>query len=243
MKKERKVLAIIPARGGSTRILNKNIRMFAGKPLIYHTIKQAKDSKFFDRVIVDTDSEEIAKVAKKYGAEVPFLRPAKLATSTAKVADSFLHLLTRLKKDEGYEPTHFAILQTTGPLREISDIRDSWELMQKTKATTVVTVCDTRPKAKDLCWLTKNTFTLPTNLISGPKNSALHGYNGLVYIIDTKAFLKEKTCLTSKTVGLVRPEWRSIDIDVAEEFVLAELLYKNKSKYLKRLEAFSKQKT
>src|SRR3989344_2888966 len=98
--KKIKILAIIPARGGSRRIPNKNIKLFNGKPLIYYSIKNAKDSGIFDRIVVDTDSPKIADVAKKCGAEVPFLRPPELATSTAQIGDAIALLIKRLKDEQ-----------------------------------------------------------------------------------------------------------------------------------------------
>src|SRR3989344_217382 len=144
MKKE--ILVIIPARGGSKRISNKNIRNFLGKPLIAHTILQAKSNKLIDRVIVDTDSPKIASVAKKYGAEAPYLRPKHLAGDKAQVVEAIIHLLNRLKKDEGYAPTHIVILQTTSPLREHRDIQACWNLMKRTNASTVLTIAPTHPR-------------------------------------------------------------------------------------------------
>ena len=109
-------LAIIPARGGSKRIPNKNIRNFCDKPLIAYTIEQALATPFITRVIVDTDSKEIAKIAKTYGAEVPFIRPSHFATDKASINDALRHLLSSLKKEEGYEPDYIVLLQTTSPL-------------------------------------------------------------------------------------------------------------------------------
>ena len=140
------VLAIIPARSGSKRIPNKNIRNFLGKPLIAYAIEQALKSSVIDRVVVDTDSPKIVSIAKRYGAEVPFLRPARLASDNAQIADALIHLLTRLKKEEHYSPTHIVMLQTTSPLRELKDIEDCWKLIKKTNATTVLTVCPTHPR-------------------------------------------------------------------------------------------------
>ena len=111
MKKE--LLAIIPARSGSKRIKNKNIKNFLGKPLIAYAISHAKKIPFVDRVVVDTDSQKILSIAKKYGAETPYLRPRKLASDKAQVIDAIIHLLNTLKKDEEYEPTHITILQAT----------------------------------------------------------------------------------------------------------------------------------
>jgi CMP-N,N'-diacetyllegionaminic acid synthase len=232
------VLAIIPARAGSKRIRHKNIRHFAGRPLIAHTIEQARSSDVIDRVIVDTDSPELAAVARKYGAEVPFLRPAHLADDHSPVIDSVFHLLGRLNKEENYTPSHILILQTTSPLREVEDIEKCWHLMQSSKATTLVTVCATRPKPKDLAWLVGDKVT-PTHLAANPKK-VLYGYNGFVFLVETKALLKEKQIITKKTAGVVCSEWRSIDIDVPEEWALAELLFKHKAQFVARLKAVAK---
>ena len=141
MKKQPEVLAIIPARAGSKRIPNKNIRPFFGKPLIAHTIEQAKKISWIDRVVVDTDSEKIAALARGAGAEAPFLRPKHLAGDKAQVVESILHCLARLKKEQGYDPAYIIILQTTSPLREIHDIDACWAMIRKTNATTVLTIC------------------------------------------------------------------------------------------------------
>src|SRR3989338_9605486 len=95
-----KILAYIPARGGSKRIPGKNIKKFAGKPLVAHTIEQALACKLADKVVVDTDSSEIAEIAKKYGAEVPFLRPAELAQDKSLIIDSMIYSLDRLEKEK-----------------------------------------------------------------------------------------------------------------------------------------------
>ncbi|MEK7598946.1 MAG: acylneuraminate cytidylyltransferase family protein [Patescibacteria group bacterium] len=233
-----KILAIIPARAGSKRIPNKNIRPFCGKPLIAHAILQARRIPFIDRVIVDTDSSKIARVAKKYGAEVLYLRPKHLAGDKAQVADAIIYLLNRLKKDERYESTHIMILQTTSPLREQKDIRACWNLMKRTSATTVLTVAPTHPQ---LYWLDAGQNIILANK-SAVKSTNLQAWreayllNGcFVYIIKTKAFLKEKKALTKKTKAVVCEKWRSVDLDMPEDWALAELLYKNKNKIKRRI--------
>ena len=92
------VLAIIPARAGSKRIPNKNIKDFSGKPLIVHTIEHALAASYIDRVIVDTDSEEIAKIVRKNGAEVPFLRPAELARDASQIIDNIIYTLNKYRE-------------------------------------------------------------------------------------------------------------------------------------------------
>ena len=140
------ILAIIPARSGSKRIPNKNIKEFSGKPLIVHTIEHALAASYIDRIIVDTDCEKIAKIVRENGAEVPFLRPAELAQDTSQAIDNIIYALNKLKEEEGYDPTHVFILQTTSPLRKVEDIDKCWDLMQRTSATTVLTVCPTHPR-------------------------------------------------------------------------------------------------
>lgn len=226
-----KVLAIIPARGGSKRIPNKNVRDFSGKPLIAYAIEQARECLRVDRVIVDTDSREIAEVAKTYGADVPFLRPVALAGDTAQVADAIAHLLGRLKKEESYEPTHVLILQTTSPLREQKDIEACFSLMQKTDATTVLTVAPTHPRLYHLDTegnlVLGNKFTEDsTNMQAWRPAYLLNGC--FVYLVQTKALMSEGTIITEKTKAVVCDKWRSIDLDTLEEWAVAEFLYKHK---------------
>ena len=226
-----KVLAIIPARGGSKRIPNKNIRDFCGKPLIAYAIEQAKASPFVNRVIVDTDSNEIADIAKKYGAEVPFLRPPHLATDSAQVVDSILHLLEQLQKEESYEPTHVLILQTTSPLREQRDIKACFGMMQKTSATTVLTVTPTHPRLyhlkKDGSLVLGNKFSDDSTNVQAWRPAYL--LNGcFVYLMKTSALRKERTIITKNTKAVVWDKWRSVDLDEPEDWVVAEMLYRHK---------------
>lgn len=229
MKKE--LLAIIPARAGSTRIPNKNIRDFFGKPLVARAILQAKSNKLIDRVIVDTDSPKIAAIAKKYGAEAPYLRPKRLAGSKAQVIDAIIHLLNRLKEKEKYEPTHVMILQTTSPLREHRDINACWNLMRQTDATTVLTVAPTHPRLYHLDAgkniVLANRFAKNSTNVQDWRSAYL--LNGcFVYIIKTSALLKERSVITKNTKAVVCDRWRSVDLDTPEDWAMAELLHKNR---------------
>lgn len=230
MKKN--LLVVIPARLGSKRIPRKNIRSFLGKPLVAYAIQQALKVRFADRVIVDTDSSKIGAIAKRYGADVPFLRPKRLAQDMSQGVDAILYLLARLKKEEDYVPTHVMILQTTSPLREIEDIERSWKLMQNSKANTVLTVCPTHPR---LYYLDKNQNIVLANQAARASTNTQdwkRGYilNGcFVYIVKTSALLKEKQVITKNTKAVVCDAWRSVDLDAPEDWVIAEFLYKNKS--------------
>ncbi len=241
MKRPR-VLAIIPARGGSKRIEGKNARPFCGKPLIAHTIEQAKSLTFVDRVIVDTDSRSLADIAEQNGIPVPYLRPSNLARDTSQVIESILHLLARLKSEEHYVPDYILILQTTSPLREISDITACWKLLQKGGATTVLTVARTHPRlyhldTKGFISLANKSETKSTNMQAWPKGYLLNGC--FAYIVETKALLKERAIITKKTKAIVCPAWRSVDLDTPEDWVIAELLYTNREAIAKQIQTFS----
>lgn len=230
MTRKSKVLCIIPARGGSKRIRNKNIRNFCGKPLIAYTIAQAKALSFVSRVIVDTDSPEIARISKRYGAEVPYLRPAAYATDESSVIDATLYLMKCLQKDQQYVPDYLLLLPTTTPLREIGDVEACWKKMREGTATTVLTVVPTHQRLYNM---TPSGRLMIANRVSHNGNTNLgwpKGYklNGcFAYLVRVPALLKEKTFFTRRIDGVVCPAWRSIDLDDPEDWVMAEFLYKN----------------
>lgn len=239
MKKE-KILAIIPARSGSRGIPDKNIRIFCGNPLLYYPIDIAKKSKLFDRIILDTDSEKIAKIGKRFGAEVPYSRPKTLATDKSSVIDAVLLLLKRLKAD-GYEPDIISLLQTTSPLREVEDILDCYKLLQKPRVDSVVTVCESHPRfyhlERDGRLVLVNKET--ENIINRQQVSMGYVLNGcIVYMIKTKAFLQKKLFIFDGTYAVVCPKWRSVDLDNIEDWVHAEILYKNKRLIRESIESF-----
>ncbi|MBR5368963.1 MAG: acylneuraminate cytidylyltransferase family protein [Lachnospiraceae bacterium] len=123
------VLALIPARSGSKSIIDKNIRMIAGKPMLVHSVEHALASKLVTRVILSTDSEEYARIGREAGAEVPFLRPAEFAADDSLDIDVFEHALKWLKENEGYEPDVLVHLRPTFPTRDPADIDKMVELL------------------------------------------------------------------------------------------------------------------
>ena len=126
MYKQKKILAIIPARGGSKAIPKKNIIDLLGKPLLYYSVKSAKESKYIDKVIVSTDDDEIAEIGKKLGADVPFLRPEEISGDKAKSIDAFIHAIKELEKlEEKYD--YILLLQNTSPLRQSWHIDEAIE--------------------------------------------------------------------------------------------------------------------
>ena len=236
------ILAIIPARGGSKGIPDKNIREFAGKPLIAHTIASAKGSQRISRIIVSTDSEQIAGIAKEYGAEVPFLRPPELAQDKSPVSEAVLHLLAELKVREQYEPEYIVLLQPTSPLRNSDDIDGALTLLEKRGADSVVTVTETEPLVYtrspegELCLISDEAFLSSTNRQELNRTYKLDG--SMVYAVTTRSFLKTKSFLGGKLYGYVIPRWRAVDLDEPQDFLVGELVYKNAHAIKQGLEGF-----
>lgn len=232
-KKNIKNLAIIPARSGSKGVPKKNIKSFRGKPLIAHAIEQARQSRLFDRVLVDTDSPEIARIARRHGAETPFLRPAELAGDTAQVTDAVLLLLQRLKEQENYQPDIVTLLQTTSPLRETEDIRRCAQAMADPRVKSVCTVCETHHRLYHMA--SDNRLVLVNkpqhddqNRQAWPQCYILNGC--MVYMVRTDHFLRARKFVDENTRGVICDKWRSIDLDGPTDWVLAEVIHKNKKK-------------
>jgi N-acylneuraminate cytidylyltransferase len=148
MQNKLKVLCLILARGGSMRIPGKNIKKFLGKPLLAYAIECAKKSKYINRIIVSTNSKEIAAVARKFGAEIPFLRPPEISKGDSKEIDAFKHALKWLKENENYEPDIIVKLFATSPFRTSESADKAIELLLRNpKADCVrsVTMCSEHP--------------------------------------------------------------------------------------------------
>jgi N-acylneuraminate cytidylyltransferase/CMP-N,N'-diacetyllegionaminic acid synthase len=236
MEKQHNILAYIPVRSGSKRIKGKNIRNFLGKPLVAYTIEQMLRVPYVDRVLVDTNSEEIAAVARRYGADVPFLRPDHLAQDRSNVIDSIFYTLDKLEKDEGYMPTHIFLPQATSPLRTKADIDACWKMIQETDATTVITMTHTHPK---LYHLSPEGDTILANGLETMSNNTqtwepAYIPNGAFYVVEIDALRNERVIITKKTKAVICPKWRSVDLDTPEEWIMAELLYKNRDEVARR---------
>jgi CMP-N-acetylneuraminic acid synthetase len=231
------IICVIPARGGSTGIPGKNIKDFCGKPLIAYTIMAARESGVFERIIVTTDSEDIAAVAREYGAEVPYLRPAELATPTSDIADTVIHLLDYLKEKEGYEPATFFLLQPTSPLRDASDILASLEIFKRSGGLPVISVCKThaeifRIREGVLVKLAGS----DEELINRQELPATYKQDGsMIYILNVNWFRREESFSAEGAVPYVVPKWKAVDIDDPEDFELAEALYRSKDSFKTRL--------
>ena len=219
-----KVLAVITARGGSKGLPRKNLLPLAGRPLIAWTVAAARQAACVDRVIVSTDTAEIAEAARKAGAEVPFMRPPELATDSAGSIEVLRHAV---KMCPGY--TYLLLLQPTSPLRTAADIDAAFALMRASDARSCVSVCE----VEESPWLMfcKNTAAQLERLLPEPVAGSrrqdlptVYRLNGAIYLARTEWFLAEGCLLGRDTVGYVMPAKRSVDIDTSADFELAEQL-------------------
>jgi pseudaminic acid cytidylyltransferase len=223
-----KIVAIIPARGDSKRIPKKNIKSFAGKPIIAYSIKAALSTGLFDRVIVSTDSQEIAQVAKNWGAEVPFVRPAELADDYTGTAKVILHALERIDEDNENVCT-LCCIYPTAPLIQPEAIQKGYELL-KTHGLTSVYSVTTFPapiyRALKITETGKLKMIWPENLDTRSQDlpEAYHDA-GQFYWADAKKYRKAKRFQTDKTMPVVIPRYLVHDIDTPEDWDTAEKLY------------------
>ena len=221
MKNNCDILAIIPARGASKRLPNKNILDFAGKPLIAWTIDAALKSKCITNVIVSTDDAQIASIAKKFGAKVPFLRPDSLATDESTTIDVVVDLVSKLSNKYKY----IALLQPTSPLRTSQHIDESFEQLGDKDA--VVSVVKTEHPIEWCNTLSsnKNLDNFINGTVRNKRSQDLperYRINGAIYIIKTDILLREKTFLLEKgAVAYVMDSDVSIDIDQKQDFIIA----------------------
>jgi CMP-N,N'-diacetyllegionaminic acid synthase len=217
------MLAIIPAKSLSKRLPNKNIKKLAGKPLIAYTIECALKSKKIKRLIVSTDSKKIAKIAIKYGAEVPFLRNKKFTKDKTTSWEVLKDLLKKLKLIENKSYESLIYLQPTSPLRLVKDIDNSIKIFRKKNANAIVSV----NKAKPSFWfknIKDNGLLIEKEKINKKINYIL---NGSIYIFKTSFIKKTKPNIyDKKTFAYIMPLERSVDIDTLYDFKIAEMLIK-----------------
>lgn len=233
MFKEKKIIAVIPARSGSKGLKDKNIKKLNGKPLIAYTIDAAKNANIFDKIIVSTDSEKYAEISREYGAQVPFLRSGKNSSDGANSWDVVKEVLMKL--DEKYDI--IVLLQPTSPLRTSENILESLKLFFKKNADTVASVCETEHpsfwcntldetlSAKD--FIKKEYQRRRQDL---PKT---YTFNGAIYVIKTSLIFNADFCGQNSYVYIMDKN-NSIDIDNELDFLIAETLLKNHSIIFKK---------
>lgn len=228
------VLGVIPVRGGSKRIPNKNIRELGGKPLLAHTIEQAASSSVLDRCLISTDDEEIATVAGYYDGDVPFMRPDHFATDTASSADVVAHALEWVNK-QGHKPTIVVLLQVTTPFRTSTDIDEAIKkLQQSPEAMSLVAVTEYRAPPEwafeiDADSRLQSHFSEYDVWDNGPNRSqettTLYHPNGAVFAAQVEPFLENPELYKHPTISYKMPAERSLDIDEPHDLELARALY------------------
>ena len=227
-------MAIIPARGGSKGIPGKNIADIAGKPLIAWTIEAALASRIIDRVVVSTDDDKIAEIARNHGAEVPWMRPPELALDTTATVDVLIYNLQRLETEQNYIPDLIMLLQPTSPLRTSDDIVNAVDVYKEKDAKTVVSVCET----SDHPYLVKkldDTGQISTfmDISSGEQNlrrqdlPPAYVLNGAIYLTGRNSLLQQKSLYEKPVFAYIMPAERSIDIDTPLDMELARVILKN----------------
>lgn len=229
-----KVLAIIPARGGSKGIPRKNIKLFNGKPLIQYSINAAKESKYIERIVVSTEDEEIKNVSIECGAEVPFLRPGEFSSDISPTIDAVIYTLEMLKKEEGYVPEYVCLLQCTSPLRTNKHIDEAIEKLFATNMDAIVSVCmaEVNPYWSNVFKGDKLDYFLEEGktIIRRQDLPDVYRMNGAIYIVKTKVLMEFKTFEPQNLTGYVMDNISSVDIDNPIDFKVAELLMKEGDK-------------
>ena len=237
-KKSNRIIAIIPARGGSKGVPRKNIRILGGKPLIAHTIETAQKSSLIERVFVTTDDEEIAPVARLYGAEVPFLRPKELAEDDTPADPVLKHCLEYLLKHENLIPEIIVWLEPPTPFRTVAEVDEAIKLFQSDlEADSLRAVCLPRQNPFKMWTIDgkylKPLITTENGVVfhSGPrqKTKTVYWQNGSIFLLRHSSFKRFGNFYGEKILPFVVESEKSIDIDTEEDFRLAEY-YINKFK-------------
>lgn len=216
-------IGFIPARGGSKGLPGKNIKNFLGEPLVARTIRIAKESNCFDRIIVNTDDNEIAEVAENAGAEI-LLRPEEMGSDTAEVDPLIIWSLDRLNATQ--EKNLISLLYCTAPLRNSDDILKTVELVSNGIVDSALTLVET----SDYLWKESADGFLPTNY--EPKNRAARQEekwnqfkeNKAVYTFWAHDLIDSKCRINGRVGAHLMPATRSIDIDSLEDFIIAEAI-------------------
>jgi CMP-N-acetylneuraminic acid synthetase len=226
------ILALIPARGGSKCIPKKNMKPLLGKPLIAWTIEQAKRSKYIDRTIVSTDSEEIAKVSKEYGAEVPFLRPEGLARDESPTSEAIMHALSWFEEKRVYFDI-IVLLEPTSPLRKENDLDNAIKLFFKNieKADSLVSVGEVHMEHPHIMKRIEDGYVKPfieidENIYQRQQLPKVYFPYGVIYLLKVDAFKKYQTFYQGKTIPYFIERWQNYEIDDIYDFICIEAILK-----------------
>ena len=227
-------VAIIPARGGSKRIIKKNVKLFLGKPIIAYSIENAINSLIFDKVIVSTDDDEIARIAIEYGAEVPFMRPEELARDDSPEWLAWRHALNYLLEAEGSLPEVMVSIPTTAPLRSPLDIENCLDEYEKGGADMVITVTDAH--RSPYFNMVRGNEDGSVSLVIPPKKTlarrqdtpTVYDMATVSYVANPEFVMMHQSHFEGKVRAVHVPLERAIDIDTLMDFRMAEFFLSQK---------------
>lgn len=227
-------LAVIPARGGSKRIPNKNIKVFCGKPIIAWSIEAAMASNCFDRIIVSTDDHRIADIAEKYGAEVPFFRPPELCDDHTATAPVIAHAI-QWHRQRNIDPEIVCCIYATAPLISADDIKKGLSLLNETKADYSFAVTRYEFPIQRAVKITASgriEMFSPEHFKTRSQDlpEAFHDA-GQFYWGRADAWLEERPIFSERAVPILLPRYRAQDIDTLEDWILTESLFSTLEKY------------
>lgn len=238
---ELRVLAIIPARGGSKGLPRKNIIQLNGRPLISYPIHAAKKSKFIDKIIVSTEDLEISKVALDCGAEVPFLRPSELAADNSSTSEVIRHIISELERQGDYYDI-FVLLEPTSPFTESRDIDSALDLIKSKfdSVDSIVGISQVKEVHPDyLIRLTSDGLIRSytnygfSKITRRQDLEPLYFFDGSLYASKIDAYIKHNSFYHDRTLGYEMPRWKSYEIDDYCDFLIAETIAKNIDKFTK----------
>jgi len=224
-----KYLAIIPARAGSKSIPRKNLLPVAGRPLIAWSISQAKACSKIDRIVVSTDGDDIAAVAREYGAEVPFMRPAEISDDTAATESALLHTVRTLEETEGYRPDSIILLQPTNPVRRHGSLAAAIDLFEARRADSLVSVKEIHP----FLWRNADNPVADYDYYNRPRRQdlapeqRLYEENGSIYITAVTHLRNTGNRLGGQIAMHIMSSNESIDIDTLEDAAVAVALLRS----------------
>ena len=220
-------ICIIPARGNSKRIKNKNIRMFDNKPMISFAIETAFKSNLFDHIIVSTDNKEIAKIAEEYNAEVPFIRPDDLSDDYTNTQSVVKHGILECESI-GWDFNYVCCIYPCVPLITKNDIRDSFDILNFSKNLFVFPIVETSSKPQRSLGMQKNgnLYSIFPKFESSRTQDLTKGFfDAGQFYWGLKELWKTSKSIHNNAKGLIIPKWRAIDIDCEDDWIMAELLY------------------
>jgi len=228
MKKQKKIVAIIPAKGKSTRIPGKNIKDLAGKPMIAYILETAKSVKGIDRVIVSTDSEDVKKIAELYGADVPFIRPKELTEDDVTTREVLAHTVSWLEENEDYVPDYVLLLYPTSPLLKKERVEEAVNIALERNSDSVFS----GSYDKGHYWIEVEggwVRLYPQKQVNSQYQIPLVVENGAIYLTKTEFIARQY--VADKADVVIMDSDENIDVDYPEDFErVQKILSENNNK-------------